>query len=275
MEQGTGFSLDNTDIRYADRKDDITYGITLNNNPTVQDLWNSTPVWGFPWTHGAGVTSPVVADALAQNVAGLGGYADWGNGVYTELSLYQGTNAFDAPSGTAPGQVRIHGAAPYWRVAWNKGFSNGDNLMVGTYGMQTYLAQDGNYGGPQDEYDDVAIDTQYEHPLANSDNILSVHASYTDEKQTLDLSAGGSPTLKSLRLDGTYHWGNHATATLGYANNSGNNGAYDDTAYTGQLSYLPWQNTKFTLQYVAYSKLAGNSDVSDANTTMLQAWLLW
>jgi hypothetical protein len=147
--------------------------------------------------------------------------------------------------------------------------------MIGAYGMQTDLAQDGNYGGPRDEYDDVAIDTQYEHPLASSDNIVSVHASYTNEKQTLDLSGGGSPTLKSLRLDGTYHWGNHATATLGYANNSGNNGAYDDTAYTGQLSYLPWQNTKFSLQYVAYSKLAGNSNVSDANTTMLQAWLLW
>ena len=47
MEEGTGFSLDNTDIRYANREGDVTYGITLNNNPTVQDLWNSTPAWVF------------------------------------------------------------------------------------------------------------------------------------------------------------------------------------------------------------------------------------
>jgi len=31
----------------AERKR-LAYGITLNNNPTVEDLWNSTPAWGFP-----------------------------------------------------------------------------------------------------------------------------------------------------------------------------------------------------------------------------------
>lgn len=91
-----------------------------------------------------------------------------------------------------------------------------------------------------------------------------------------DLSGGGAPTLKNLRLDATYHWGYHTAATLGYVNSSGNDGAYDDTAFTGQLSYLPWQNTKFTLQYVAYNKLHGVSDgASDANTTLVQAWMLW
>lgn len=44
--------LDNTDIRFADQLDvfdmPVTYGISLNNNPTVQDLWNTTPAWGFP-----------------------------------------------------------------------------------------------------------------------------------------------------------------------------------------------------------------------------------
>jgi len=63
---------------------------------------------------------------------------------------------------------------------------------------------------------------------------------------------------------------------LGYAGNSGNAGAYDDTAYTAQYSYLPWQNTKFTAQYVAYNKLGGvTTNASDANTMTLQAWLMW
>jgi hypothetical protein len=44
---------DNTDVRYADStsigKMNITYGITANNNPTVQDPWNTTPAWQFPY----------------------------------------------------------------------------------------------------------------------------------------------------------------------------------------------------------------------------------
>ena len=27
----------------------VTYGITANNNPTVQDPWNTTPAWAFPY----------------------------------------------------------------------------------------------------------------------------------------------------------------------------------------------------------------------------------
>lgn len=274
MEQGTGFSMDNTDIRYANHAGNVTYGVTLNNNPTVQDLWNSTPAWGFPFTHGAGVTSPLIADGLGQNVMGLGGYADWGNGIYTELSLYRETNTFASPGGAAA--TRIHGPAPYLRLAWNKTFDSGDYLMVGAYGMQADLTADGDYGGPADKYNDAAVDLQYEHPMSNN-NMISVHASYTNEKQTLDLSSpGDAPTLKSTRVDAIYHWGYHATATLGYVNSSGFNSAYDDTAFTGQYSYLPWQNTKFTAQYVSYTKVAGVTDnVSDNNTLLLQAWLMW
>jgi hypothetical protein len=46
------WNWDNTDIRYADStsvgKLSLTYGITANNNPTVQDPWNTTPAWVFP-----------------------------------------------------------------------------------------------------------------------------------------------------------------------------------------------------------------------------------
>ena len=47
--------LDNTDIRYADTASlfglDLIYGVAVNNNPTVQDVWNTTPAWGFPYSH--------------------------------------------------------------------------------------------------------------------------------------------------------------------------------------------------------------------------------
>ncbi len=275
-------AMDNTDIRYANQAGTTTYGATLNNNPTVQDVWNSTQAWGYPFTHGVEVTTPVI-NALGGVVAGLGGYVQWGNGIYAELSFYRDTGSFDAQNdaglpSSAITSARVNGVAPYWRLAWNNTFASGDVLMVGTYGMQTSLYDlPATPSGQHDKYLDVAVDTQYEHTLGNGRDSLSLHATYTSEKQTLDFSSpGNSPTLNSLRLDGSYHWGHHATATLAYNNNTGFNGAYDDSAWTAQLSYLPWQNTKFTLQYVAYTKLAGSTaNVSDNNTTLLQAWLMW
>src|ERR1039457_3977587 len=51
--QNDHFTSDNTDIRYANTRKlggkELVYGLDLNNNPTVEDLWNSTPAWGFPW----------------------------------------------------------------------------------------------------------------------------------------------------------------------------------------------------------------------------------
>ncbi len=48
--------IDNSDLRFANHADfdsigvsDFIYGLTLNNNPTSQDIWNSTPAWGYPF----------------------------------------------------------------------------------------------------------------------------------------------------------------------------------------------------------------------------------
>lgn len=44
-------TLDNTDVRYAKHttlgSKDLLYGLTVNNSPTVEDVWNSTPSWGI------------------------------------------------------------------------------------------------------------------------------------------------------------------------------------------------------------------------------------
>src|SRR5579863_4265106 len=47
--------IDKTDLRYANNvvlqdERSLIYGVTINNNPTVQDLWNSTPAWGYPYS---------------------------------------------------------------------------------------------------------------------------------------------------------------------------------------------------------------------------------
>nr|MBA2677589.1 cytochrome C [Ktedonobacteraceae bacterium] len=72
------FGMDNTDLRYANQGKlagkDLWYGITLNNNPTVEDVWNSTPAWGFPWISTASgvspIASPIINGGLAQDVGG-------------------------------------------------------------------------------------------------------------------------------------------------------------------------------------------------------------
>jgi len=258
------FEMDNADIRYATHSGDTTWGITVNNSPTVQDLWNSTPVWGYPFTGGPGITQPLIADGLGQNVMGIGAYAQMANGLYAEATLYQpidaGLGAVTSPGGATP--TTLKEGSPYLRLAWEKGLSNGDNLMVGTYNMVSTL-DDGV--GNSDKVTDLAVDSQYEHHL-KSGNLISVHASYTNEKTDAAIPTHTSATLNALRLDAGYHWGSHSEAIVGYANNSD---MVSEEAVTVQYSYLPWQNTKFTAQYVSDMKNSSN------NALMLQAWFMW
>jgi hypothetical protein len=48
------FGWDNTDIRYANSVNieghNLLWGVTANNNPTVQDVWNTIPAWHFPFS---------------------------------------------------------------------------------------------------------------------------------------------------------------------------------------------------------------------------------
>ena len=122
------WTWDNTDIRYANTGTfaglDVIFGITANNNPTVQDPWNTTPAWSFPYavssvapTPGAGT---LVDGTFAAGVAGAGAYAFINDLLYVELTGYRTVN-FDTlnklgqdPFGF-PGT--IDGIAPYWRVA--------------------------------------------------------------------------------------------------------------------------------------------------------------
>ena len=71
--------VDNIDVRRVREGElfgqDTVFGITVNNAPTVQDAWNSTPVWGFPlparrWRRPR--WRPMVDGALSQRVIGAG-----------------------------------------------------------------------------------------------------------------------------------------------------------------------------------------------------------
>src|SRR5262245_53562733 len=57
--------LGNVDIRHAREGQlfgqDVYWGITANNSPTVQDPWNSTPAWGFPYNASPLAPTPMAA----------------------------------------------------------------------------------------------------------------------------------------------------------------------------------------------------------------------
>jgi hypothetical protein len=301
------FSMDNTDLRYANQGKlggkDWDYGITVNNNPSVEDLWNSTPAWGFPWISSeAGVSplaAPIIQGALGQDVAGVGAFSMWNNHLYTDVTVYRSEHAGAAPPITGVGSAyNISGVAPYWRAAWQQNWGS-NYLEFGTFGifMNSFP---GAVSGPEDRYVDPSLDFQYERPFGA--NLLDVHGAYTYEKSNLGATflAQGATTaanhLNSLKFDGTYHWTNKFTATGALFSTTGttdpllyapapltgsNNGSPNTRGYTAQFAFWPVQNIDLSVNYTGYTKFNGastnydgaNRNASDNNTTYVALWL--
>ena len=126
--QDDHFGIDNTDVRYANKTNiagkELVFGLNVNNNPTVEDLWNSTPAWGYPFVADDWAPTPTAAPivaSLGQDVAGFGGYAMWNNHLYLDATLYrsQHVGAAQPNPGTDFG-INVRGLAPYWRVAYQQ-----------------------------------------------------------------------------------------------------------------------------------------------------------
>ncbi len=62
---GRSFSWDNLDLRATDNVtilgNDVLMGVSLSNNPGVQDVWNTLPAWGFPYTSSALAPAPAAS----------------------------------------------------------------------------------------------------------------------------------------------------------------------------------------------------------------------
>src|ERR1700676_2793121 len=171
--------MDNTDIRAVYKysaegasEPDWIVGATLHNNPTVQDVWNSTPAFGFPYTTSplAQVPSakPQVDGAVAQEGAGLGAYVFWKKTLYGEVSFYRTADgAFSVlrhglPTATDGGVAALKGYNPYWRSASNHD-RGANSVMVGTFGLITdRYPSNLDTSTATDRFRDVAVDALYQ-----------------------------------------------------------------------------------------------------------------
>ncbi len=311
--QDDHFSWDNTDIRVARHRTllgkDLVYGFDFNNNPTVEDLWNDTPAWGYPWvapdSTPTPIASPVLNGALAQDVAGAGAYALFDDHLYASGLVYRSEHLGGAQPNPGVGfGTNITGVAPYWRVAWQQ--TRGDDyLEVGTYGMHLASTPDGVVG-PRDYLTDVAADFQWEHtiPWNTRKDLLTVHGDYIHESSDLEgtFAAGGSAfaphDLNYEHLDAIYHLGNRFSFDAGPFWTTGTtdstlfaaapvagsaSGNPKSDGYILNFSYWPLQNIQLGVQYTGYLTFNGSGknydgsgrDASANDSVYLLCWLVF
>ena len=175
-------SADNIDLRYADRfvdaNKDLIVGLSLNNNPSVSDPWNTAAAW-MQYVPAASVnshqftdaTTPFPSNSTDTNVAGLTAYSYWNKLLYGELGFYRTANGvFSIMSAGIPNDstTKLKGLNnPYWRLALTHEWG-AHNIMVGTTGGVAHI-----YDDPTDTSDsstvhrvtNMGVDAQYQYLL--------------------------------------------------------------------------------------------------------------
>jgi hypothetical protein len=313
---GHTWTWDNTDVRFADSVRfgflDVIYGITANNNPTVQDPWNTTPAWAFPYASSTLAPTPgthtIINGTFAAHVGSVGAYAHINDALYLETTVYQTLNpSAQTNLGTDPfGAPGMFDFAPYWRVAYEPHWGN-HWLEIGTFGMAADVhpwilpGTSTTTTFPQtDNYTDVGFDTQYQF---QGDNFwFTLRGTYIHEYQKLNasflngLAANPTNTLNEARayaslaygndnrvvLTGQYFstWGSSDAilySGLASALSPNSNGWIAEIAYipfvSTQAPGWPWFNLRLGLQYIWYNKFDGTTVGAQGNNTLfLYAW---
>ena len=304
------WALEMADIRYADSATlgkELVYGFTMNNSPTLSDIYNSTPVWFSPHVDSVSVmpaAATVLDMSLSSQVGGVGAYGLWDNLVYGEVALYNtaatGFYRFMAANVAVDNVVR--GTAPYWRLALQRE-EGPHSFEFGTYGMVTKL-----YADPEDhslgtnKFTDIGLDAQYQY--IEGDHTFSTQATWIHEKQQLNASfatgfaSNASDTLRTVKIDAHYAYRRTYGGMLQYFATTGSsddlkyntgepvmgsaNGSPNSKGWLAQLDYLPIQNLKLSVRYTAYTQFNGagtnydgfGRNAKDNNSVFLLAWFL-
>jgi hypothetical protein len=293
--QNTGsLGIDNNDVRYSDHtaNNDWVWGVTLNNNPSFQDVWNTGEAYGIPYfpvqslysatqpLGNTGMRAPIFTQ-FPGLAAGLGAYVWYKDSIYLELSEYHSAKSGSAianedSSNLGAGGGTIDNFAPYWRAAYERDWGY-NSAMIGTSGMYVKFVPSVFAGqtlspGNVNRYLDLSVDWQYQYN--GQHNIFTFLGHYTHENQEND--PGLVPTyfnnstdhLNQLQVTGEYYYDHRygglvsfrrATGTTDVPFNGGT-GSPGNQFEVFELDYLPWFNTKLLLQYDVYNVVNNNQN---------------
>lgn len=312
------WAMEMFDARYADSArlggNELLYGVTVNNNPTLSDIYNGTPAWSFPHTGSVSVmpaARTLVDTTLASQVGGVGVYGLWNDLLYAELALYRRANTgiFRPLAANVTVENVVTGTAPYWRLALQRE-TGPHSFAVGTYGLAAKIdvaADDPGLGA--DRFRDVALDGQYQYIAG--DHVFSAAATWIREKQEWDASFGlglasnPSTILKTFRADAHYVYRGTYAGLVQYFVTQGDtdvlrydtgapvtgsaNASPDSRGWIVELNYLAdvdrmpvVQHVKVAARYTAYTEFNGagrnydgvGRDAKDNNSVFLLVWFL-
>ncbi|MBV9249274.1 MAG: hypothetical protein JO227_08535 [Acetobacteraceae bacterium] len=298
--------LDNTDLRLTTPlslgEHELRIGLSANNAPTVQDAFNSTFIWMFPFASSALAPVPsaqtLLAGGLAGNAIGMTAYAWYDRRLYLEAGGYQtyGPSLLRA-TGTALGPGATAGIAPYVRAAYEWDWA-GQSAHVGALLLSanlnpaiSALSSDSSLG--QNHFSDYEVDAGYQF-LGTGRHIVTAYGSFTHENQDLRASfnAGSSSqtanTLNQLRSNLSYFFENTYGLTVGWQSTWGSanpllfppapvsgsrNGKPDSDGFVVEADWIPfgkeksWArpfvNMKLGVQYIAYTRFNGGTQNYD------------
>ena len=152
------FNIDNTDFRFADtivlpNKTPLAYGVSINNNPSIEDPWNTTPAFGFPYLPPRNLRArrwrrpssrrdrpirwPDRSPISSGTSKCMPRSAFIAREARTRRHPATRSPASPAPYDSTTANV-LAGNNPYWRLAYEYDFDR-YALMVGTYGLRFKL----------------------------------------------------------------------------------------------------------------------------------------
>ncbi|MEX8495992.1 hypothetical protein [Sphaerotilus sp.] len=289
---GHSTALDQVDVRAAGTVKlggvDTLLGVSLNNNPSVQDPFNTLPAWGYPYKSpaagfGTGAAASLLNGGLAQRVIGASAYAFMNQSVYAELGSYRSlSSSLQSKLGAGPDTQRLGGNA-YWRLAYFKDLKT-RNYSLGLFGWNARLAPDRLAADTQDHYADAGIDGSYQF-LGTREHMVTINGSWLRERK-LEAATGDTSRLREQRLNASYHFNQTWGASAGWFNTTGSASDASTLGRLVQIDWTPWGkedsetpvlwsplNLRLGAQYWMYSRFEGErAGATDHNTLHLFAW---
>ncbi len=298
------FGADNFDLRYADHwvgnnLTDLIWGVSLNNNPTLTDVFNTVPAWVYPYqfsASGSGTAPPVqtAIEAYGGGTArGINAYTYLNKSYYAELGSYSAASGLskfltytsDASSNNN-GSSPLVGNNPYYRFAYTTEWGP-SNIMVGAFGMNSNIGS-GAGDGLSTIFRDRGFDAQYQY--ISDPHVVSTQLRYIKEKISDTTGTYAGPAdLSSFYAKATYVYRAKYGTSLAYWSEKGSSDPYysqglispsdatsganfasansspNTSVWIPAVFWQPLQNVRVTLYQTLFKDYLGGKSNYDGN----------